>query len=96
MDLVELTRRKVEPMVRGLFPKVEQPVVLEALRDSTVMICADTIEGLILSETWPHTAWMLANMYLHSLGLEKLSPDATTVVGMSEHLRCFITPAYRS
>jgi len=75
---------------------VEQPVVLEALRDSTVMICADTIEGLILSETWPHTAWMLANMYLHSLGLEVLSPDATIAVGMSEHLRYFITPAYFS
>ena len=94
LDLVELTRRKVEPMVRGLFPKAEQPTVLQALEGSVVLITPDSIEELIVKETWSSTAWSLANIYLHWLGLELLGPEATAALGQNEHLRCFITPAY--
>lgn len=93
-DLVEWTRRKVEPMVRGLFPKVEQSTVLQALEGTTVLVTPDSIEGLILQEAWPHTAWTLANIYLHWLGQDLLGPEATVVLGMNTHLRSFITPAY--
>src|ERR1700720_2308497 len=35
-DSVALTRRKVEPMVRGLFPRAEQDAVLARLEQSVV------------------------------------------------------------
>jgi hypothetical protein len=37
-DTVALTRRKVEPMVRGLFPRVEQDAVLAMLEKSVVFL----------------------------------------------------------
>lgn len=33
LDLVAFTRQKVSPMVRGLFPRAEQPAVLQSLAD---------------------------------------------------------------
>lgn len=41
---VEFTRAKVEPMVRGLFSKAEQDVVLAALEKSVVYVTNETIE----------------------------------------------------
>lgn len=40
IDLIHLTRKKVEPMVRGLFPRGEQDAVLQALERSVVFLTA--------------------------------------------------------
>ena len=41
-----LTRAKVEPMVRGLFPRAEQDVLLATLEQSVVFITSANIESL--------------------------------------------------
>lgn len=94
IDLVELTRLKIEPMIRGLFPKAEQPILLEALSGSVILVSHANIESLLLKHSWDYSTWTLANLYLHSLGLPKLSEEAVAVLGMSEELRCYITPKY--
>src|SRR5262245_43670064 len=48
---VELTRAKVEPMVRGLFTKAEQDVVLATLENSVVYVTSETIEPIILNHS---------------------------------------------
>ena len=47
-DTVSLTREKVEPMVRGLFPKVEQDLVLAMLERSVIFVTGANIESLRL------------------------------------------------
>ena len=42
--LVRMTRSRVEPMVRGLFPKKEQDVVLGLLEKSVVFLTPGNIE----------------------------------------------------
>ena len=54
---VAFTRSKVEPMVRGLFSKVEQDVVLATLEKSVVYVTSETIEPLLLSHSWDRSAW---------------------------------------
>ena len=47
IDLAALTRRKVEPMVRGLFPKAEQDAVLALVERSVVVVTLDTLESAV-------------------------------------------------
>ncbi len=89
---VEFTRAKVEPMVRGLFPRLEQDVVLATLERSVVYVTSETIESILLNHRWDRTAWNLANLFLLSVGAELLGPDAPRVVGISEETTCFISP----
>jgi hypothetical protein len=46
---------------------------------------------LLQSLTWDRTAWVIANMYLRSLGLKTLGDDDSTPVGMSEETSCYVT-----
>ncbi len=46
-DTVALTRAKVEPMVRGLFPRAEQDAVLATLEQSVVFVTSANIERLL-------------------------------------------------
>jgi hypothetical protein len=75
-DTVALTRRKVEPMVRGLFPRVEQDAVLAMLKKSVVFLTSDNIERLLREHAYDSSAWDLANLYLASLGAELLGEEA--------------------
>jgi hypothetical protein len=61
---VDFTRAKIEPMVRGLFPKVEQDIVLATLEQSVVYVTSETIEPILLTHMWDSSAWDLANLYL--------------------------------
>jgi hypothetical protein len=88
------TRAKVEPMVRGLFPKAEQDVVLATLEKSVVYVTSETIEPIILKHGWDRSAWDLANLYLLSVGAELFGPDAPRVVGISEETTCYVSPDY--
>jgi hypothetical protein len=72
-DATELTRRKVMPMVRGLFPKAEQSQVLAMLKRSVIFLTQGNIERILFEESWDGTAWNLANLYLLSVGAEALS-----------------------
>ena len=85
------TRAKVEPMVRGLFPRAEQEAVLRVLETSVVFVTATTVEALIRSVRYDSTAWTLANLYLTSAGVELLGPDASKIVGMSEGTTCYVS-----
>lgn len=93
VDTLALTRAKVEPMVRGLFPRAEQDMVLAALEKSVVVLTRTNIETLLLEHGFDHSAWMLANLYLASLGAELLGETAPRIVGLSEETTCYVSPA---
>jgi hypothetical protein len=93
LDCEGFARKKVAPMVRGLFPIVEQQVLLDTLARSLVFLTPDTIEAVLNKED-PGTAWDLANMYLLSCGAKLLADDAPRAVGMSVGTTCFVSMDY--
>jgi hypothetical protein len=95
-DLVALVRSKVEPMVRGLFPRREQDVILDLLARSVVFLTPETIEDVLTKAGWPGTAWDLANLYLCSVGAELLAEDAPRIVGLSVEATCYVSAEYFS
>lgn len=64
LDTIAFTRAKVEPMVRDLFPRAEQEVVLTVLERSVVFLTGANIEGILQRPGFHSTAWDLANLYL--------------------------------
>ena len=93
-DLAGLTRQRVEPMVRGLFPTTEQDPVLQILEQSVVVLTPENIASVLRETTWMHTAWDLANLYLASVGASLLSAEAPGLVGLSEETTCYVSIAY--
>jgi hypothetical protein len=93
-ELVRMTRSRVEPMVRGLFPKNEQDQVLGLLEKSVVFLTPDNIEQVIQGQGFLHSAWTIANIYLASIGAELLGPDAPRILGMSEATTCYVSAEY--
>ena len=91
---VEFTRARVEAMVRGLFARAEQDVVLATLEMSVVYVTSETIEPIILNHGWDRSAWDIANLFLLSVGAELLGPEAPRVVGISEETTCYVSPDY--
>jgi hypothetical protein len=91
---VEFTRARVEAMVRGLFARAEQDVVLATLEMSVVYVTSETIEPIILNHGWDRSAWDIANLFLLSVGAELLGPEAPRVVGISEETTCYVAPDY--
>lgn len=94
LDVVAFTRDKVAPMVRGLFPAKEQELVLDLLARSVVFLTPESIETVLLNQTWLRTAWDLANLYLAGCGAELLSPDVPRIVGISIETTCYVTKEY--
>jgi len=95
-DVTAMARSKISPMVAGLFPAAEQPLVLAMLERSVVFLHPGNIESVLRSARWEHTAWSLANLYLVSIGCERLSDEAPNIVGLSEETTCYVSPAYFS
>ena len=93
-DSVALTRKKVAPMVRGLFPRAEQDMVLATLEQSVVFLTKENIEPLMFGRAFDSSAWTLANLYLASIGAELLGKDAPRLVGLSEGTTCYVSPEY--
>ena len=91
---IEFTRAKVESMVRGLFARTEQDIVLATFEKSVVYVTSDTIESILLNQRWDHSRWTLANMYLLSVGAKLLGKKAARIVGMSEETTCYVSPDY--
>jgi hypothetical protein len=94
LDLVAFTKRRVEPMVRGLFPRGEQEAVLTVLERSVVLLTATNIRKILLAARWLRTGWDVANLYLGSVSAPLLGPDAPAIVGLSEETTCYITLDY--
>jgi hypothetical protein len=94
LDVVALTRAKVEPMVRGLFPHVEHDRVLATLERSAVFLAPSNIETLLRTTQWESTAWDLANLYLASIGAELLGEEAPRIVGLSEGTTFYVSLEY--
>jgi len=95
-ELVDLTRGRVEPMVRGLFPRAEQDHVLGLLEKSVVFVSPTNVEQLIREQSFGHSAWTVANLFLLYVGAELLSDEAPRIVGFSEATTCFVSPEYLS
>ena len=93
-DLVALTRTKVQPMVNGLFPQVERDIVMKVLEASVIFLTPENIECVLRDSPWLHTTWDLANMYLLQRGAKPLSPEAPSIVGLSEETSCYLSLDY--
>lgn len=52
IDLVGLTRRKAEPLVRGLFPQAEQRAVLSLVESSVVFVTPGNISSVLRGCKW--------------------------------------------
>ena len=89
-----LTRAKVEPMVRGLFPAVEQDRVLATVERSVVFLTGANIESVLLAQRFDRSAWTIANLYLGGVSAELLAEDAPSLVGLSEEATCYVSPDY--
>lgn len=94
LDLVSWTRRKVTPMVEGLFQAAEREAVLSLLERSVVFLTADNIETVLRDQSWLHSAWDLANLYLSSVDAELLGPEAPSLLGLSQETTCYISADY--
>ena len=93
-DIIQFTRAKVEPVVHGLFPKREQDAVLGLLEKSVVFLTPDNIERVIVDKNDPGTMWDLANLYLLSVDVELLGPNAPTIVGANVDTTCYVSAQY--
>ena len=87
-------REKLAPMVRGLFPRVEQEIVLDVLASSVAFVHRRNVEKLLRRMSFHRSAWDLANLYLHNIGAETLGPDAPAIVGMSIEKTSYVSTAY--
>ena len=94
LDVASFTRRKVLPMVQGLFPRHEQACILDMLERSVVFLTPVTIDQELKQSRWLSTAWDLANLFLAGVQAEILSDDAPYLVGLSEETTCYLSPAY--
>jgi hypothetical protein len=93
-DIQGLIRERVGPMVRGLFPRSEQDVVLGFVARSVVVVTGANVERVLRETTWDHTAWSLANLHLGSMGAPLLASNAPQVVGLCEDRRCYLSGKY--
>jgi hypothetical protein len=94
VDTAKLTRAKLEPMVRGLFPRSAQEPVLAALAPSVVFVSSSRLEALLFEVSFDDAAWDLANLYLASVGAETLGADARQIVGFCAGHTCYVSPLY--
>jgi hypothetical protein len=91
---VEFTRAKVDRMVRGLFARTEQDLVLATLEKSVVYVTSETVETIIMTHSYDRSAWDIANLYLLSVGAMLLGKNAPSLVGISEETTCYVSPEY--
>lgn len=95
MDLVGFTRTKVGPMVRGLLSRKEAEPVLALLERSVVFLTSRSVATQIRTED-PGTAWEIANIYLGSIGAERLDRSDRHIVGFSVDTTCYVSMQYFS
>ena len=94
LNVTAFARQQLMPLVRGLFPRGEQDVVLTVLARSIVFLTPDTIHTVLAETRWLGTAWTLANLYLGSVDADLLSDEAPSIVGLSEETTCYVSMEY--
>lgn len=94
LDLISWSRGKLKPMVRGLFHAAEHEAVLSLLERSVVFLTADNIESVLRQQSWLHSAWSLANLFLSSVKAELLGPEAPSLLGLSQETTCYVSADY--
>jgi hypothetical protein len=87
-------RRKVEPMITGLFPSAERQVVLGVAERSIIFLTRETTHRTIGEVAYLESAWAIANMYLYSLGAPMLGDGASPAVGLSMETKCYVSLEY--
>lgn len=93
-DLASFTHGRVAPMVDGLFPAPERPLVMRLLEQAVVFLTPESIETMLAAQRWPYTAWQLGNIYLGSLGRPGRDGRPAGLVGLSEETSCYIALTY--
>ncbi len=93
MNSTAWVRRKVTPMIRGLFRGDECETVLATAERSIVFLTRESIERVIREIAYLETAWTLGNMYLDSLRAPSLS-DKEKPVGLSIETTCYVSMEY--
>ena len=96
LDLTAWARHKLTPMVHGLFPQIEREAVLCTLEKSVVFLTNESIERVLLGQSWLRTAWDLANLFLGSMDAELLGPEAPRILGLSQETTCYVSAEYFS
>ncbi len=94
LDLAAFARGRLAPMVDGLFPAVERPLVMRLLEQAVVVLTPETIEAVLAAQRWPYTAWQLGNIYLGGLGRPGLHGGTASIVGLSQETTCYIALTY--
>lgn len=94
LELASWTRQKLTPMVWGLFPEGERDAVLKFFEGSVVFLTTENVVNVLARQDWLQTAWKLANIYLASLGVDLLGPEAESLVGLSENTFCYVSSTY--
>ena len=93
-DFVAFTRRKTAPVIRGLFPATEWPIVLEVAERSIVFLTRAVVHQLIREIDYRHSAWTIATIYLDSLGVASLDGSRNAPLGCNEHMTCYVSLEY--
>ncbi len=93
IELTQFTRHKVVPMICCLFPEAEQDTVLRVAERSVVFLTRDAVHRLIGDIDFRSSAWMIANIYLGSLGLKGLDGEVPPL-GCNEHTKCYVSLEY--
>jgi hypothetical protein len=96
MDTVAFARERVRPMVEGLFPEKEREQVLALLERSVVFLTQENIEEVIKKQSFLHSAWDIADLYLGSIGARRLRKKGGGLVGLSQETTCYLSLAYFS
>ena len=94
LDLRQFARQKFSGMVKGLFPKIEQAIILSMLERSVIFLTPRNIVPVLREMPWLGTAWDLANLYLASHSAELLSVEAQPILGLSIETTCYVSTDY--
>jgi len=94
LDLRQFAHQKFSGMVKGLFPKTEQEIVLSMLQHSVIFLTSRNIAEVLRDMPWLSTAWDLANLYLASHSAELLSVEAQPILGLSIETTCYVSTDY--
>ena len=93
-DPVTWTRRKVEPMIAGLFPAAEREFVLGVAERSIVFLTQEAAHQAIRKTPFLSSARTIANVYLHSLGAPTLGDEPRQIVGLNLERECYVSMDY--
>ena len=93
-DPTTWTRRKVEPMITGLFPASERQAMLQVAGNSIVFLTREPAHQAMRETTFLDTAWTIANLYLNSLRVPMLGDEAKPILGLSLETKCYVSMEY--